>query len=221
MNILKSKISTVQDVAAKRAIKQFASKFKFVYFGKINQHESDQWVVRGVTLSVSHKDDYCAMGSFRGRDVVVVERQNTLNFLPGQSKNYKWQIMQIDLKSKGLPHVFLDANHHEKSFYYDFFAKYSKHENLYGSFLQDDPQFLKYFKILANQSDINKVRSMISPEITAMLAHHFKQFDYEIDDDTLIIYATNMSITVKNLQEMLRVGVWLADELDKKRSYQK
>lgn len=217
MKILKSKISTVQDVAAKRAIKQFASKFKFVYFGKINQNEDDHWVVRGVTASANHKDDCCAMGGFRGRDVVIVERQNTLSFLPGQPKHYKWQIMQIDLKSSGLPHVFLDANHHEKSFYYDFFAKYGKHENLYGSFLQDDPLFLKHFKVLADQNSVNSVRAIVSPVITAMLGHHFRQFDYEIDDDTLIIYATNLPITVKTLQEMLRVGVWLADELDNNR----
>jgi hypothetical protein len=55
---------------------------------------------------------------------------------------------------------------------------------------------------------------MLSGERAAMLAHHFKQFDYEIDGDRLLIYAEDPTISSHTLHEMLRVGQWLASELD-------
>lgn len=214
MNMLKNKFSAVHEIAAKKAIKQFASKFKFVYFGKIDQHGSDQKFVRGVTASVNHADDYCVMGSFKGRDIIIVQRQNTLSFAGSQPQLYKWQIMQIDLNRSDMPHVFIDGNHYEKAFYSDFFAKHSSYENAAGLFTFDDPLFLKHFKVFAGQNSMRAVRNTLTPEITAMLAHHFKQFDYEINGDSLMVYATNAVATLKLLQEMMRIGVWLADSLD-------
>lgn len=212
--LLKESFGFMQNVATKKVIKQFTDKYDFVYFGHVDQREDEHQLVRGLTAAAEHTDNNYAVGNFRGHDVIIVERQNTLAY-PGKGKQqYRWLIMQIDLKLDGIPHVFMDAHHHEEIFYANLFLKFAHFENATNIFVRHDPLFYRNFKVFAEPDTYDEVWSTFKPELTSMLGHHFRQFDYEFDDDRLYIYASNAVITLHILQEMMRVGMWLADQLN-------
>ncbi len=211
--ILKHPFGFAHYMATKRAVKHWAQKFDLVYFGRVNQREDDHELVRGITLSAEHKDDHYTVGSFRNHDFIFVERQNILKFPGKQPQAYRWLLLQVDLKRSNVPHIFIDANHHEEVFYANLFVKFSHFENAAHIFARH-PFFTKHFKVFAQPETFDEVAELLNNEVTAMLAHHFRQFDYELYDDRLVVYASNSVVRPALLQEMMRVGMWLAEHLN-------
>jgi hypothetical protein len=218
MNILKEPVALLHDLAAQRAVKQFAAKYGFVYFGKVDHREDEHTLVRGLTASAEHSDNHYAVGNFKGHDITLVERRNTLRYPGKQPEPYRWQIMQIDLRRDDLSHIFIDAHHHEEVFYANLFVKFGNFEDASRLFIQYDPLFLKYFKVFAVPDNFEDVVDIITPELAMTLGHHFRQFDFEFDGDQLLVYASNTVITSHVLGEMLRAGLWLTEQLNAQRS---
>lgn len=219
MKILKPKIQNpltkAQRLANKKIIKQFAHKFDFAYLGRVSHQEEGHQLVRGVTSSISHIDDNFAVGAVQGYDITIVERQDIIIYPSKPPRSYSWLILQFDLKRGHLPHIFIEGNHHEDIFFANLFIKHSKFHNASNFFMQVDPLFVKKFKVFTAATAFLDLNKVLDDETTAMLAHHFDQFDYEIDDDRLMIYLNNPNLVVQNgLGEMLRIGVWLAKKLD-------
>jgi hypothetical protein len=215
---VRQKLSLLGDLATKRVIKQFASKYHLVYFGAVDAREDEHELVRGVTVSTSHVDNHYTVGTLQGRDIILVHRKNTLTF-PGKTPSqYKWLIMQLDLAKTGLPHIFVDAHHHDETFYANLFIALPQFQNVTTHLFGDDALFSKRCKVFAFPHEYEAVKGVLRSDITAGIAQHFHQFDYEIIDDRLYVYASNGVVTMTVLQEMLRVGVWLADVLDGKKA---
>ncbi len=207
-------LSIGRELATKKIMKQFAHKFGLVYFGSVNQREDEHELIRGITVSASHVDTHFCVGTYEGHDISLVERHNTLSFPEQPPHYYHWLIMQFDLRREGLPHVFIDGNHHSEEFYTTLFMKFANMSNATMIFSPKNPLFERTFKIFTPADKFDETEAMLSGERAAMLAHHFKQFDYEIDGDRLLIYAENPTLSSHTLHEMLRVGQWLAHELD-------
>ena len=53
-------------------IKKFTNKIGLVYFGAVNQHQDDNRLVRGFTVSQSHQDDHYSVGTVEGYNVTLV-----------------------------------------------------------------------------------------------------------------------------------------------------
>lgn len=204
-----------REFAVRKIVRQFAHKFGLVYFGAVNQREDEHELIRGITVSATHVDTHFCVGEYKGHDISLVERRNTLHYPDQPSRRYHWLIMQFDLKRDGLPHVFIDGNHHDEAFYTTLFMKFANMTNANDIYLEKTPLFARTFKIFTPADRFDELEVMLTSDIAAMLAHHFKQFDYEIDNDRVLIYAENPVVTLHLLQEMLRVGQWLAVELDK------
>jgi hypothetical protein len=213
---VRHKLAVLGDLATKRVIKQFANKYHLVYFGSVDAHEDDHELVRGVTVSATHTDTHYTVGTLQSHDIIVVQRKNTLTFPGKASSNYKWLIIQIDLDRHDLPHIFIDAHHHDETFYANLFTALPHFQDIRQYLVGLEPSFLKHCKVFAFPSAYGAVGRTLHPEITKTLAQHFLQFDYEIIDDRLYVYATGV-VTMTLLQEMLRVGIWLADVLDGKK----
>lgn len=218
MKLPQQPLAIVQRAATRQVVRQFARKFDFVYFGHVDPQRDEQQIICGITASAAHTDRHFAFGSFRGRDIAVVERQNTLHFPGKGTHTYRWLIMQFDLHDAH-PHAFMDAHHHEEIFYANLFTKHGQLDDVTARFAAHDSLFATHFKVFARSQDAERVHMMLTPAITAMLAHHFKQFDYEIADDSLYIYASNAVIALSVVQEMLRVGVWLVEQLDAQKRF--
>lgn len=210
-HIAKESLHTFGNAATKRIIKQFASKYHMVYFGHVDPQEDEYELVRGVTVSTSHTDNHYTVGTYNSHDLIIVERRNTLTFPGKPDTNYRWVIAQIDLKRGGLPHLFIDSHHHDATFYANAFLAKNGIQDLTGYFSGFSATFGQRCKLFANPSTYMEVGALITPEIAETLAQHFHQFDYEIFDDRVLVYASNSTITPALLEEMLRVGAWLAD----------
>ncbi len=198
------------------AIKQFIKRFDLVYFGKVDHRYDDHAVVRGVTASAQHIDKHFAVGNIKGRDVSILERTNTLHFPNKPSQEYNWVIVQVDLKEGlELPHIFIDAHHHDEVFYANLFVNFSNFQKAHSLFVNDDPLFNERFNTYTPFDKFDDSSRILQPEVTSMLAHHFAQFDYEMQEDMLYIYCSNQKITEKEIERMARIGLWLADAVEK------
>lgn len=211
---IQKRLSVLNDVATKRVIKQFCNKYHLVYFGHVDAQEDEHQLVRGVTVSTSHKDDHYSVGTYNGHDLIYVLRRSTLTF-PGQEPStYKWLILQVDLKRGGMPHIFIDAKRHDQMFYANLFVKVPNFQDVTDTLQQRDPRFASKYTAIALPNQYERWGHVFIPEITGTIVEHFGQFDFEINDDHVLIYAIPNVVNLNLLQEMLRAGIWLADSLD-------
>jgi hypothetical protein len=128
---------------------------------------------------------------------------------------YHWLIMQIDLcRREGLPHVFVDATQYDDAFYDTMRLRVPNLSYAGSLFVGHDPLFAQSFRVFAPIDRFDDVAELLNPAITSMLAYHFRQFDYEIGEDRILVYAHNPVVSLHLLREMLRVGSWLAMQLD-------
>jgi hypothetical protein len=207
-------IKILGDMATKRAIKQFAARHHLVYFGHVDPRDDEYELVRGATVSTTHIDNHYTVGSIGGRDVLLVERRNKFAFPGKPAVLYKWLIMQFDLAASGLPHMFIDAHQEDETFYDTLFTELPHIQNITHIFSQRDPLFVKHCYLFGFPHQYAAIGSTLTPTITGQLAQHFQQFDFEIQDDRLYVYASKTRPAVGTLQDMATVGVWLADQLD-------
>ena len=210
-HIAKTHLHTFGAAATRQLIKQFASKYHMVYFGYVDPREDEYELVRGVTVSTRHVDNHYTVGTYHAHDVILVERRNTLSFPGKPDATYRWVIAQIDLKRSGLPHVFIDSHHHDAVFYANAFASTNGMQDLTSYFSGMSATFAQRCKLFTKPAAYTQVGALITPEVAETLAQHFHQFDYEFFDDRLLVYASNATITPATLEDMLRVGAWLAD----------
>lgn len=211
---LRHHLSVLNDAATKRVIKQFCNKYHLVYFGHVDSQEDDHQLVRGITVSTSHIDNHYSVGTFEGHDLMLVQRLNTLTFPGKQDAEYKWLIMEIDLKQTKLPHIFMDGHRHDETFYANMFVKVPHFHNITSQVQRRDPHFAAKYKVFALPNQYLQVDAVLLPEITTAIYQHFPQFDFEIIEDRVYVYAAAQMTTMTTLQEMLRAGTWLAESLN-------
>ncbi len=209
-HLTQQSLHSLGTAATKQIIKQFAGKHHMVYFGHVDPREDEYELVRGLTLSTSHVDNHYTVGAYQGRDVIVVERRNTLTFPNKPPSTYRWLIAQIDLRRGGLPHIFIDCNHHDATFYANAFLSRQGMQDLGSYFGGVSQTFAQKAKLFAKTTDYGAVGALITPEVGETIAQHFAQFDYECFDDRVLVYASNHVATPNLLEDMLRVGTWLA-----------
>ncbi|HEX6462728.1 MAG TPA: hypothetical protein VFZ58_05700 [Candidatus Saccharimonadales bacterium] len=219
-NLLKKWGALLRPSLSKRAIKAFAKRFDLVYFGHIDHRYDEHAVIRGVTASAHHIDNHFAVGTLKGRDMSVLERTNTLRFPGKPASEYTWIILQIDL-SDGLelPHIFIDAFHHDELFYANLFVNFANFQLAQSLFVHHDPLFHQHFKVYVPTDKFDDVAALFDNETTSMLAHHFTKFDYEIEDNILYVYASNQYATERDIEQMARIGLWLANKLEAQASH--
>ncbi len=207
-------LSLGRELATRKLIKQFAHKYGLVYFGSVNQHGAADELIRGITVSATHVDNHFSVGTFQHYDVSLVERRNTITFPERPPMQYRWVIMQVDLRRTDLPHIFIDANHHDETFYATLFMKFTNFTLANPLFIEKDIGFTKAFRVFTPADRFDEAEETLTHEITQTLTKHFRQFDYEICGDRLLVYANSPVVSLHLLQEMLRVGKWLAERLD-------
>lgn len=201
-------ITKLNKFTTRRALKQFATRYHFVYFGQVSQHD-DHPVIRGITAAASHNDNFYTVGSFMSHDITVLERKNKLSFPGKADRGYKWLIMQVDLKRTHMPHIFIDNQHHDETFFANMALTLPNLHDMSGSF-GDAPPGVRVF---INPQQYGPARMLLSPPIVAALGQ-LKHTDLEVKDDQLLIYIKDANVTLKLLEHMLQTAVWLADQIN-------
>lgn len=193
---------------------QFAEKLGLVYFGYVDQRDDEHRLVRGLTVSRSHRDNHYCIGSFNGYDVTLVERTDTLHFPGKPSKNHTWIIMVFDLHTtKDLPHIFVGLHTHNDTFYSHLFTKFASLTPVLLS-PHYDPSFAARYRMYTEPSQFNTVECLISPETAKVVSDHFGSLTFEVAENCLYIYTEHQRPTSSLLDTMIKNGAWLAHELD-------
>jgi len=202
-------------IGSKQVFKHICDKYALVYFGSVNQHRDEHVMVRGVTLSTSHRDKHYSVGNIQGHDVILLERTDTVFFPTKKREDYTWFILQVDLRNVDMPHTFMDSGHHDEAFYDNLFAKFARLSHVdRGVFEEYDPAFIRQFRVYAPPDGADSLPTFLSRDVAAELARRFGHFDFEWYQDHLLIYSTGRPATVNLLERMIKAGVWLADEFN-------
>lgn len=199
-------LAVVHKFVTQHVIKQFAAKHHFVYFGAVDAQRDEHELIRGITASASHVDSHYTVGTFRGHDIMLVQRRSKLVF-PGRADvAYSWLILELDIKQGGLPHIFINMRRHPETFYANFKLGFAKMHDVTSLTVP-----LGKAGVYAATDELPTLHRLFSPDFVAAM-HNFSQFDYEINDDQVLIYS-NAQPNATTLTEMLRVGAWLAEYL--------
>ena len=87
-----------------KIIRRFASQVGLVYFGTVDQHQDDHEIIRGLTVSTTHRDAHYAVGSYDGYDVSIVDRFDVTFDAQLRPIEHVWLIFQVNLQDVSLPH---------------------------------------------------------------------------------------------------------------------
>ncbi len=206
----------LQSNRVKKVFKDLCEQLDLVYFGHVSQHHDEHQMVRGFTLSPSHVDRHYCVGTLGGRDIIILQRTDTVSFPDKPSKAYTWVLLQIDMKKRTDLHLVLNSYNYESPVYDTLFKKLQHLQAVDPQSLPSyDQSFLKRFKLYSQQHNIDHIQRTLSDETARTLSHHFGMFDYELVDDELIVYAPVTTPHHKDIEHMIKAGIWFADELEK------
>ena len=205
-----------QAAKSKKLYKDACEQYDLVYFGSVSQHSDDHQMVRGFTLSPSHVDRHYCVGTVSGRDVILLERTDTISFPDKPSKAYTWVILQVDLAVKSPLHVVLNSFQYEEPVYATLFTKlHHLHKLTSAELPQFDQRFVQTFSVYIALQLMDRLHSIISQETASVLGHHFKGMDYEILDEELLVYLPVINPTHRDIENLFKSGIWLATEIEK------
>jgi len=201
----------------KRVISKFTDKVGLLYFGSVDQHLDDHRVIRGFTISSSHKDSNYCVGSVNGYDIAIVDRSDAVVKPDGSVSIYNWLIMAFDLHTKqDVPHLFLHAHNKGDKPYESLFGTFPTLKEIdLGTFESYGVDFTSRFSINAKPSDSIQVERLFPADITRVIGAHFWPLSAEQHEGVLYIYSDGMRITPSLMDTMLENGLWLAGHLDK------
>ncbi|HEU0266816.1 MAG TPA: hypothetical protein VFQ70_04265 [Candidatus Saccharimonadaceae bacterium] len=207
----------VQKQVHRRLFRRFADKLGFVYFGYVDQHDDEHRLIRGVTVSPSHRDDHYCIGTYHGYDIAVCERTDIIH-QPGLKSEYQtWLIVTADLhQSSDVPHIFIGAEGLSAGFYRLMQTKFPQlHRVYFGGVAPYDPRFVERFSFYAAPTHSIAAEKLFGGELNTMLVEHFVGFSFEVHESTLYVYALDRRPTAALLAQMLQCAAWLANEIDR------
>ncbi len=200
-----------------QVIRRFAESYDMVYFGNINLQDEAR-LVKGLTLSRTQQDAHYCVGTTHGHDVMFVQRSDSLKW-PGERKeSYTWNILVVDMKDQvKLPHVYLEGKkRHGKAFYETLNVKHRELSEIPTHLLAGyDPMFGERFTCRTPVVQAANLPVVLKPITAATLSHHFTSYDFEWFEDTVYVYYLSHQPSRDKLNDMVRAGIWLADEFEK------
>ncbi len=197
-------------------VRKFAEDHGLIQFGSIGKDDETR-VVKGITASITQRDSHYLVGTTYGRDVIFIQRTDTLLSSNKRSKEtYNWNILVLDLHNVSLPHVYIEGRNRHKGNFYEALSMKNRElvELPYGFLSGYDRLYGDRFATRLSAVTASMFPSLMPPERAAVLAHHFHMFDYEWHDDTLYVYFLSNYPTLAQLENMVNAGAWLAGELD-------
>lgn len=200
----------------KRVIARFAEKAGLLSFGSVDQHSDEHKVVRGLTVSDTHKDSSYVVGSVSGYDVILVDRSDKTRVPGGKIDRNNWLILSIALHTEQpIPHFFVSANNHDVRSFHALFSSFpNMKETTLGIFEPYSNEFTTRFTMFARPAKSAEVQQFLTAEVARKFGAHFWPLSVEQHDNVLYIYAVKQPVSIGLLDTMLENGIWLASQLD-------
>ncbi|MCL2037983.1 hypothetical protein FWG95_03205 [Candidatus Saccharibacteria bacterium] len=195
---------------------EIANEYDLVYFGDVDPRvDADYKMVRGLTANPNVRDQNYTTGNVYDYEVAFLQRSQQVVLVDGQKATREWTILQVQLKQAHVPHFLIDERKRTGEYGSNLAATQRWQEVVWQGMTPVSEEFVQAFAIYAQSHMVAEIfTTILTPEVQTMLASHFADFDYELDDDQLIVYATNAEITLQTLDHMLRIGLWFARKLD-------
>lgn len=213
-----SRLSRLSFLSASRAKKVFQDachQYDLVYLGGVSQHSDEHEIVRGFTLSPSHVDRNYCVGTVAGRDIILLQRTDTISFPAHPSRAYTWLILQMDLKHQMPMHVVLNAHKYDEHVYGTLFGKLSHLNKLHVDALPFyEPQFTSTYSIYAPLQHSHTILQVLDAGTANVLGSSYSTLDFELIDDELLVYLPVESISRRDIDYILKAGLWFADQID-------
>ena len=203
----------VKSRVTRGTIERFADKIGLVFFGYVDQKDDDHRLVRGHTVSSTHIDKNYCVGTIRGYDVTLVSRNDVvLSRDMRHETRCHWLIATIDLKAPyDVPHVYI-GHESRKLVYYSSFEQLTP---LALSSLGTYPkEFTKSYTVYGKPTHALEIEALFVPEITRVIASHFKHTSIEVEDNCIFLYVESEHPSEALLEKVVSNGLWLAEALD-------
>lgn len=204
----------VRDRVTRRTIMKFAEKAGLVYFGYVNQRDDEHRLIRGHTVSSTHQDNHYCIGSFKGYDIMLAARNDTVRPVhsSGTGQSFHWLIMTIDLHTKhDTPHYYIGHRSRDHAFA----ASYEQLPPLALGSLHAYPMgFVSNYSIYAKAQDAVEIEGTISPDVGQLIDDNFDGASIELEDNTIYLYMESQRPSEGLLEKMLTNGLWLAQRID-------
>lgn len=200
-----------------KLLRHFTTNVGLVYFGTVDQHEDEHEVIRGLTVSTTHRDSHYAVGSFDGYDVSMVDRFDVGYDAAHKPIEHSWLIFQVTLQDVSLPHAFFKPLGHSPEAYNKFFTAFNTLHVINDVF--DGPhsqEFHSRYGLYGLATNATELESSITPPVTQTIAARFWPHAIEIYDGKLYVYITENRLNETVLSATLQGATWLASVLDKK-----
>lgn len=208
--------SFVRQYSTAQTVRRFANTLGLVYFGYVDQRDDDHQLIRGFTVSNSHNDHYYTVGTFKGYDVAIVVRQDTLRYADKRIKDHYWTIVTVDLHNAKyqLPHFYVGHN----SVRDELAAKHSQLSPIaiHPYSKEYKKQFLDNYTVYTRMTHAQIVAALLTPEITSVISEKFPEISIEIVENTIYIYKSEKHPSKVLLEKMISNGLWLAGAIDKR-----
>ncbi|MFY9227760.1 MAG: hypothetical protein WAO28_00310 [Candidatus Microsaccharimonas sp.] len=199
-----------------RAIRTFANKLGLVYFGTVDQKTDDHKVIRGLTVSTTHRDNHYAVGSFNDYDVSIVDRFDIIINPRGIETDHNWLIFQINLENgESFPHTFFNPIGHDVDAYSKFFTSFS-HLGIANPIFEGNhsDEFSARYQIFATAGRALEIEKTFNADVTKTIAARLWPHAIEILDNKLYIYTLEPKLTETLLETAISSGLWLAQLID-------
>lgn len=196
-------------------LRKFGETLGLVHFGSIHQHDDDLDAIRGFTASLTHRDTHFAVGTYNGFNIRFVNRFDVIRIAGNPNHEQLWTILEIDLETTSLPHMFFVPTGRESGEYGRLYATQPNMQPLNSMvFNNHSPEFHGRFQILASAAHSHKVETLFTSPIIAGIASRFWPHGIEIEHGKLLIYITEHRLSKAVLESTLGSGLWLAETID-------
>lgn len=203
----------LQSGHTRRVVNRFAEKVGLVYFGHVSSSDEDRKLVRGHTVSATHVDDHYAVGTFKGYDIAMLIRSDTVRTGEGRARRYHWLIMTFDLHvPSDVPSFYV--GHRSRDDYYQAVAAARGGNSRLADQASYPSQFLAHYKLYTSPDRVLDVERLVTPDVSEVIATNFRGASLEVSDNTLYLYIERERPDEELLGKMLANGVWLAEIID-------
>jgi hypothetical protein len=199
----------------RRTIQQFVDTVGIIYFGAVDQYSDEHRIIRGFTVSSSHRDDDFSVGTFEDYDISLVNRQDMMIDDKKSLKTHDWLLLEIQLLNQtNLPHIFIESKSDlENPIMASLNTTTLKKISL--GVLEEYPiEFSTRYSIYASPDHAIESQQLISASVARSIGAHFWPLSVEILENSLIMYSYKEKVSKHLLNMLLTDGIWLAKQLD-------
>lgn len=196
-------------------LKNFSNSVGLVQFGTIHQHDDDLDAIRGFTASLGHRDTQFAVGTYDGYNIRMANRFDIIRIAGNPNHAQVWTILEIELETKSVPHMFFIPTGREAGEYGRLYATQPNMQPL-NSMIMDNhsPEFHGRFQIYASATHSHKVETLFTSPIIVGIGSRFWPHGIEIEHGKLLVYITEHRLTKAVLESTLASALWLAETID-------